>query len=222
MAGLGTRIGAPLLAVAIAAGVSAAFVARASEHPRVEPSAAAGCAACHMSEYRNASHHVGERPTTCGTCHAQSSWHEKIFDHPFALTGAHARISCFKCHTGDPAAFHGTPNACIGCHRAEYEGAPHHVGHFSMTCTDCHGFAAWKPILENAIFPPEPPEPVPTTTATTTPTATTTATTSATTSATTPKPKPRPPKPPKPQPSTAPTTTKPDVVTKPSIHEHEE
>ncbi len=200
-------ISALALGAAIVVASTAAFVARASDHPQVEPSVAARCAQCHMSDYRHARHHAGEKPTTCGVCHAQSGWHPTHLEHPFALTRAHEKAKCFDCHHGDPPKFHGTSNACIDCHRDEYDRAPHHVGHFATTCNDCHSFDAWKPPLPRPHEEPEPPPP-PTETASTPippppPTVTVTA-----------KPKP------KPKPTTTATTTSkpPDVITRPSSH----
>ncbi len=196
------RLGATALAAAMTAGGVAGFVARASGHPRLEPSTAAACADCHMSDYRGARHHVGEKPTTCGVCHAQSGWHPTHLDHDFALTGAHATAKCFACHTGSPARFHGTPRECYGCHRADYEKAPRHVDRFPTTCEECHTTDAWKPAHDHR--PPEPPPPPATATAT------------ATAPKVKPKPKPPPTAPPRPtaQPSTNPFN--PDVLTHPS------
>ena len=231
--GLAVKLGAFTLALAIAGGATAAFVAQSSAHPRVEQSAQAECAGCHMIDYRGAKHHAGERPTTCGVCHTQNEWHEeqKPLQHPFALSGKHLTISCFKCHKGEPAVFHGTPSDCVECHRKEYEGAKDHVEKFPVTCHDCHGFAAWKPILKDAVFPAEKPKPEPTVepTATTPPTVTPPPTITATV-----KPHPHPTVKPPPTASTVKTpptastvkppptaSTKPDVVTHPSRHEEE-
>lgn len=197
-------LGSALATAALAGGI-AGFTARAGEHPNVEPTAAAGCIGCHEADYRAARHHVGEKPTTCGVCHGQSSWHARHFDHPFALSGAHAKASsCFECHRGEPAVFHGTPGTCYGCHAEEYQRAKDHVGHFATTCEDCHGFDAWKPAVHQEVLepPPEPPPPpVPTVTAT---------------ASTPPVPPPKPKPKPKPT-ATATTTVKPvptiDVVT---------
>jgi hypothetical protein len=146
-------------------------------------------------------------------CHTQEAWHSTRLSHPFTLTGKHASTSCFKCHRGEPAMFHGTSNACDDCHHAEYERAPDHVGHFPITCQECHGFAAWKPLIiawESEPPPPPPPPTVPTTTETTPPPP--------------PPPTVKKPKPPKPKPTvSASATAVPtvDVVTHPSGHHHE-
>jgi len=74
---LAVKLGAFTLALAIAGGGAAAFVAQSSAHPRVEQSVQAGCAGCHMIDYRAAKHHAGERPNTCGVCHTQNAWHDE-------------------------------------------------------------------------------------------------------------------------------------------------
>jgi hypothetical protein len=204
--GLRLVIGSCALAAAMVAGGIVAFEARASEHPRTEPSVAAGCVGCHMRDYDGARHHRGEKPTVCGACHAQTAWKPTRFEHPFELSGAHARAKCFECHTGSPARFHGTPNDCVDCHRAQYEAAPDHVGHFATTCLDCHGFEGWKP----AHWTPPPPEPEPQPTLTAT----------ASTAPPPPKPPPkRPPVKPPPKPTASVPIPPPDVVTHPSRHE---
>ena len=197
-----TVVASALGTAMFAAGI-AGFSERVGAHPNVEPSIAAGCIGCHEPDYRAARHHAGEKPTTCGICHAQTSWHPQHLVHPFALTGAHAKATCFQCHTGEPAVFHGTSNACYTCHEKEYDAAPFHVGHLATTCQDCHGFDAWKPAThEVARPPPEPPPPPPTVTASTPPTPTV-------------KPKP------KPKPTATPPIKLPpiDVLTHPSRRE---
>ena len=46
-----------------------------------------------------------------------TSWAQNTFDHfstGFELDGAHANVTCERCHAG--GTFEGTPAACIGCH----------------------------------------------------------------------------------------------------------
>ena len=171
------------------------------------------CARCHLSEFASASHHVGERPTTCGVCHAQTSWHPSRLEHPFwELAGAHEKAKCFFCHEGTPPAFKGTPKACVACHRPEYEKAPEHVARFPTTCEECHTTAAWKPALPKpgapsplpaatGSAPSEPPVPPPRATPT---------------SAPRPRPAPVPKPKPAPTPTVVPSTTPPDTLTGPS------
>jgi hypothetical protein len=126
------------------------------------PEPSARCATCHLPEFRAARNpvHVGERPTTCGICHTQASWRPSRLDHPWPLTGAHAKGHCFYCHHGDAPTFRGTKSDCIDCHRAEYEKAPRHERN-PTTCATCHATEAWKPPLPNHPTIAAEPEPEP-------------------------------------------------------------
>jgi hypothetical protein len=117
------------------------------------------CATCHLADFQSARNHPGEKPTTCAVCHTQSGWHPSRLDHAWPLTGAHAKAeSCFECHKGEPPVFEGTKKACVDCHESDYEKAPEHVArHFPTTCQECHGTAAWKPLLPGASAPPAAP-----------------------------------------------------------------
>ena len=132
------------------------------------PAASTDCAACHMSDFRSATHpmHAGQKPTKCAVCHTNYDWHPSRVDHPFfSLGGAHAKASCFDCHTGNPARFGGTPKECVGCHRADYDESrfPGHSS-FPLTCQQCHSVSAWKPTLSS--FVPHQTEPASAATAT--------------------------------------------------------
>ncbi len=165
------------------------------------------CINCHAPEYRGARHHVGERPTTCTVCHAQTGWHPTRMAHPWPLTGKHEKAKCFACHEGDPPRLAGTPSECVDCHKKDYDGAPNHAGRFPTTCATCHTTSAWKPTLPHEWHAePEPkPEPKPEPTAS--------ATTSASAAKAPPK-KPPPKKPPKKPPTPTPTPDDwPNVIT---------
>ena len=112
------------------------------------------CSTCHMSEFTAVKNppHLGQKPTTCGTCHSQADWHPSVLTHSWPLNGAHAKKdACFECHKGDPTVYQGTPKACFGCHAADFQHGPNHVaGHFPETCEECHSTTAWKPRLPNA------------------------------------------------------------------------
>jgi hypothetical protein len=193
-----------LLSLAV---LAATLVACASPAPAKAKRDPGACATCHLSEFQSAKHHVGERPTTCGVCHAQTGWHPSKLDHPFwELTGAHEKAKCFACHTGAPPAFKGTSKDCVSCHRAEYEKAPDHVARFPTTCQECHTTAAWKPTL------PKPAEPAPEPESQPVPNVNTEPTTPS--NPATPKPKP------KPRPKPAPSSPPPDTVTAPSKRSH--
>jgi len=102
------------------------------------------CYSCHLSDYNGAPNHLsGNFSHTCEDCHSTSTWDGADFDHStFPLTGAHSTASCAECHVG--GVFGGTPRDCMGCHAAEYNGAPGHVSSgFPTTCQDCHSTNTW-------------------------------------------------------------------------------
>jgi hypothetical protein len=119
------------------------------------------CASCHTPEFQSTTHppHREARPTTCGVCHLETSWHHWRVDHPWwELTGAHERaaadealagdekqVKCFWCHRGDPPTFKGTKRECIACHAEDREQAkfPGHDA-FPETCEECHSTSKWK------------------------------------------------------------------------------
>jgi hypothetical protein len=196
--------------------------------------AALTCTGCHTPEFRTTTHppHPGARPTACGVCHSQSSWHGWRVDHPgWKLTGAHERaaadkalagkesqVKCFWCHREDTTSFKVAKKDCMGCHADDRERAsspPHEE--LSLACETCHSTEGWKPatrpVPEHDASVPEPPiaadagappasSSAPPRVAPPRPTAAPKPT----------APKPTPPPPPRP---TA-TTPKPDVTTQPS------
>ena len=106
------------------------------------------CASCHLSSYTAAMHpvHVDVLPQTCGDCHSKDAWvPATVTEHPwFTLDGKHLTTPCVSCHTGDPKRFAGTPNACVGCHLADFQRStvPGH-SQFPQTCQTCHNTKAW-------------------------------------------------------------------------------
>lgn len=54
------------------------------------------------------------------------------------------------CAEHPPGAIEVDAQACVACHRADYEstGAPLHAGRFPTTCADCHATGGWSPALE--------------------------------------------------------------------------
>jgi hypothetical protein len=147
------RLGrAPLRAAMALAGLLNAGCSDASGAPQ---SASTACDSCHMTDYRSAPKHVGQKPTKCAVCHASYAWHPQRVDHPFyPLDGAHAKASCFDCHEGNPPLFGGTSKECIGCHRTDYDKSrfPGHSS-FPLTCEKCHSVSAWKPTLPSFVLP---------------------------------------------------------------------
>jgi len=96
------------------------------------------CIDCHQSDYNQAPSHVTSGfPTTCDSCHSNTTWLGATFDHAtFPITGAHVPLSCEQCHTS------GTngpiPSECVDCHLTDFTTAPGHVGTFPQTCETCH------------------------------------------------------------------------------------
>jgi len=102
---------------------------------------ATACTACHRDP-----HEGSMRQAACTSCHSQESWKSPGgFDHQatrFALTGAHLRAECARCHRPAAgattvtrfdqfAAAGGTP-ACADCHRDV------HAGRLGTSCESCH------------------------------------------------------------------------------------
>ncbi len=96
------------------------------------------CNACHAKDDR----HHGNLGVTCADCHAETSWKEVHFDHKanndYALTGAHARITCVSCHVDEQ--YKDTAKTCIGCHAKD----DHHKGTNGKECQQCHTTNNWK------------------------------------------------------------------------------
>ena len=178
------------------------------------------CAACHMEEYEHVRQppHVGVRPTTCGVCHVQSDWRPDVVQHDFwPLAGAHKGrpdTQCSWCHKGTPWVFKGTPKACVGCHKEDYDAStfPDHQT-FPTKCANCHSTEAWKP-AKHPLPPPPPPAPTPT------PTPSTKGTPKGTPPRSPPRTTPTATVPstsvPIPRPTSVPTTRPPDVISRPS------
>jgi nitrate/TMAO reductase-like tetraheme cytochrome c subunit len=94
------------------------------------------CITCHKD------HHGGL--TDCAGCHTPTAWKDVDFEHPFALTGAHAALTCADCHVSKPGGavvagtqFPAADSSCITCHGDQHKGL--------ADCTKCHTPAGWKP-----------------------------------------------------------------------------
>jgi hypothetical protein len=118
------------------------------------------CDGCHDALYRttnNPSHVAANFPTDCTVCHgtAPMAWIPvTTFNHQlyanWALTGAHAAVTCVQCHGGDNYV-KVPPITCDGCHDALYRQTtnPNHVtSNFPTTCEVCHNTSSWT----NATF----------------------------------------------------------------------
>ncbi|MGD8321346.1 MAG: hypothetical protein PVJ02_12855, partial [Gemmatimonadota bacterium] len=115
------------------------------------PAGPTDCVACHQSDYDR--EHAGSNiPTTCATCHTQTSWEGAGLNHAqisggFELVGSHATAPCTDCHTipsyallfPEPA----SQDDCASCHQAEYD-ANHGGSAIPTTCAGCHSETSWS------------------------------------------------------------------------------
>ena len=100
------------------------------------------CNACHAKDDA----HSGSFGKDCASCHKTTTWTDATFDHSrtqFKLTGAHAGVTCQKCHIG--GLFKGTPTTCSSCHAKPSS----HTSAFAGSCATCHSTKAWKPATFN-------------------------------------------------------------------------
>ena len=107
------------------------------------------CFSCHAADYQRAAspnHVAAGFPTSCELCHlaTHSAWSQASVSHStFPLTGRHATAACVNCHGN--GVYRGTPRACVGCHRAEYDRTTqpaHAAAGFSTVCDSCHSASA--------------------------------------------------------------------------------
>lgn len=112
----------------------------------VEVFEARGCAGCHEDVHR------GQLGQDCTSCHGQTSWFPKpeIAQHErtrFPLVGAHAAVSCWRCHPGSQVGeFTRVDTECVSCHGADLLVAtdPDHVSAgFVDSCDRCHVPTTW-------------------------------------------------------------------------------
>lgn len=120
------------------------------------------CDQCHMDDFNATTRpmHPGKKPTKCGVCHTQESWHPSRLAHAWTLDGAHAKLDCFECHKGEPTVFHGTDKACLSCHREDEHTANRELAWHEAEgsrCLDCHTTSAWKPPAPEYHETPHPP-----------------------------------------------------------------
>ena len=95
------------------------------------------CQSCHSGD----DVHEGRFGTDCASCHTESRWTPKRFDHSiateFTLPQGHEDLSCSACHTGqltDPI-----PQDCGTCH----ENDDPHEGQLGASCESCHLSDSW-------------------------------------------------------------------------------
>ncbi|NNF58115.1 MAG: hypothetical protein HKN04_07715 [Rhodothermaceae bacterium] len=102
--------------------------------------ATASCETCHGDENPHGMQFEGQ---SCASCHGAQTWTAvPNFNHgttAFVLTGAHVRVDCTSCHTGDGASqvFADAPSECAACHDDAHEGV------FGTDCATCHTTADW-------------------------------------------------------------------------------
>lgn len=95
------------------------------------------CARCHSDP------HKGQfGASSCSECHGEEHFSPSLFDAArhaaagFALSGAHASVSCAQCHKEQDGSrlFRGTKSACASCH------SDPHAGSFTakVDCSECH------------------------------------------------------------------------------------
>ena len=125
--------------------------------------ATTGCYSCHQADWNgttNPAHVAAGFPTTCDTCHNTSNWTMVTFNHAlyanYALTGAHATLTCIQCHANN--IYKATPTDCYSCHKADFTGTtnPNHVtSGFPTNCTLCHTTTNWTTSTFNhaSVFP---------------------------------------------------------------------
>jgi len=97
------------------------------------------CIGCHRGE----DPHAGRLGTDCDRCHGNVEWKQPSFDHArdahWALTGAHAKLGCFDCHTA-AVATQKLETRCVSCHRVDDV----HRGKLGADCAACHSPSGWR------------------------------------------------------------------------------
>lgn len=114
------------------------------------------CTSCHTAlKSAFMSRHTSSYGPHCLGCHNGSDRYGAGFDHrgfTFHLTGKHATITCYSCHTGAISlqAMRSTPQGCYSCHAKSDK----HKGALGRQCGQCHTSAAWTGAkFDHTIFP---------------------------------------------------------------------
>ncbi len=104
--------------------------------------APSACVDCHADE----DPHDNRFTPDCATCHTPVDWENWRFDHnrqsDFALSGAHAEVSCNSCHRQSLTAMKGGSQSCGSCHRADDV----HDGEFGEDCARCHSADSFRDV----------------------------------------------------------------------------
>jgi hypothetical protein len=104
------------------------------------------CIECHKNIHGSELTEKFMKGNDCTVCHITGSWFAINYDHGktnFKLIGAHARVTCNKCHHGELTnnqyRFVSIKSECLACHKDI------HSGQFGgANCENCHGFNNWK------------------------------------------------------------------------------
>ena len=97
------------------------------------------CRGCHAEP----AVHKGRYGTDCARCHTTQTFGDVAALHDvgsFALTGAHDRVGCKRCHA-DGESRRGSGNLCVTCHRQDDV----HQSALSPRCGECHTQQAFTP-----------------------------------------------------------------------------
>ena len=115
------------------------------------------CVGCHKPDYDRTTkpnHAAAGFATTCDSCHSASAatWTASLNHLTFPLVGVHATQVCAACHINN--VYQGTPRACVGCHKPNYDRTtnPNHAAAgFATTCDSCHSASAatWTASLDH-------------------------------------------------------------------------
>jgi hypothetical protein len=101
-----------------------------------------GCADCHKIQ----DVHTGRYGPNCQSCHDQNKWQTITFNHDrdtkYPLRGAHVKVKCDTCHTGDDIYHEKLGTACIACHRRD----DRHAGQEGTRCEQCHSEDNWRQV----------------------------------------------------------------------------
>ncbi|HEY2527856.1 MAG TPA: cytochrome c3 family protein [Xanthobacteraceae bacterium] len=101
-----------------------------------------GCADCHKIQ----DVHVGRYGPKCQNCHDQNKWKTITFNHDrdtkYPLRGAHVKVKCDTCHTGDDIYHENLGTTCIACHRKD----DRHAGQEGTRCEQCHNEDNWRQV----------------------------------------------------------------------------
>jgi hypothetical protein len=121
-------------------GLHAAVACESCHVTRAYKGAATTCVNCHAKD----DVHIGRFTKACASCHSPIGWGRIAFDHGrdagYPLTGAHARVGCYGCHTQKNVQSAALPTACIACHKKQDV----HHGAFGTDCARCHTTATFR------------------------------------------------------------------------------